>query len=155
MPTPKTDTPTAVYRLFDHDGNLLYVGCSYAPAKRCKAHAQEKPWWPEVASRTDEWFAQLAEARSAERSAIETERPRYNVQGSRLTQRITAPKSGMTLDECIAWVRTWPKWTLRRQNYHPICAPPEMIDTARETVLAERADQSLSRRVPDLATGSR
>lgn len=72
----------AVYRLYGGDGTLLYIGSSYDPDKRCEAH-HRTPWWPDVARRTDEWFASRWKAYSAETAAIWKEQPRHNVAGTR------------------------------------------------------------------------
>lgn len=83
--TTDSERPAAVYRLLDEAGNRLYIGSSYDPDKRCAGH-REKPWWPEVASRTDEWHATRALAFSAELTAIGDEEPRHNIYG---TERVT------------------------------------------------------------------
>lgn len=70
---------TAVYRLYDADGSLLYVGTSNQPEARWKQHAPEKPWWPQVARKDIEWYPDRPKALTAEALAIITESPRYNV----------------------------------------------------------------------------
>lgn len=69
---------TALYRLYDCDDQLLYVGIAYHPPKRFAEHEGDKPWWPQVARRDIEWIASRAEAEGAERCAIAAEAPRYN-----------------------------------------------------------------------------
>lgn len=71
----------AVYRLWDADGNLLYIGSSYDPEKRCEAH-RRKPWWAEVARRTEEWFPHRGRAYAEEMKAIAVERSKYNAMGA-------------------------------------------------------------------------
>ncbi|GFE20075.1 GIY-YIG nuclease family protein [Streptomyces nigrescens] len=70
---------TAVYRLRDQTGRLLYVGISDDPLRRWPEHAKDKPWWPEVANFSTEWLASRPEALAAEASAIKLEKPLYNV----------------------------------------------------------------------------
>ncbi|MGW7053100.1 GIY-YIG nuclease family protein [Streptomyces sp. NPDC054887] len=70
---------TALYRLYDSRGDLLYVGIANNPTTRWSYHAGEKTWWPQVARRTVEWFPLRAEAEQAETATIIKERPRYNV----------------------------------------------------------------------------
>lgn len=41
---------TFLYRFFDADGNLLYVGITWNPWVRWRVHRKEKPWWPLVKS---------------------------------------------------------------------------------------------------------
>jgi hypothetical protein len=42
---------TALYRLYDETGQLLYVGITTYPPKRFVEHERDKPWWPQVARR--------------------------------------------------------------------------------------------------------
>lgn len=70
---------TALYRLRDSAGRLLYVGIGRDPLRRWPEHAGDKPWWPEVADLSMEWFESRTEALGAEATAIRVERPRHNV----------------------------------------------------------------------------
>lgn len=72
----------AVYRLFGAAGDLLYIGSSYDPDKRCEAHRSTE-WWPLVARRTDEWCTSRVKAYDAESAAIWIEQPKYNNAGTR------------------------------------------------------------------------
>ncbi|CAL9647890.1 GIY-YIG nuclease family protein [Streptomyces sp. enrichment culture] len=76
---PALPSRTAVYRLFDADGALLYVGMSYAPERRIRDHRRQRAWWPQVASISIEWFATRYRASLAEAKAINTENPVHNV----------------------------------------------------------------------------
>jgi predicted GIY-YIG superfamily endonuclease len=70
--------PTALYRLFDADGELLYVGISGNPSQRLKRHEWLQPWWFQVDSHTLDWKDSRQEAAEAERLAIRAELPRWN-----------------------------------------------------------------------------
>lgn len=70
---------TALYRCFDADDELLYVGISKDPAARWKQHQSKAPWWRDVAMRTVEWYDDRPAAEVAERKAVQTEGPRHNV----------------------------------------------------------------------------
>lgn len=76
------DQPTALYRFFDADGALLYVGITADLEQRWTKHQSEKPWWPDVAEKTVAWHDDRPSALAAELEAIKTEAPRYNVAGS-------------------------------------------------------------------------
>lgn len=81
---------TTVYRMFDAEGVLLYVGISVHAPSRFHQHASDKPWWPLVRNVIVEHFATRGEAEAAELEAIQTEAPIHNIAGS-LT-RATAPR---------------------------------------------------------------
>lgn len=73
--------PAAVYRLYAADGTLLYIGSAYNPEERCKGH-RDKPWWPEVASRTEQWCPGRRAAYVEEMKAIASEGSKYNQMGA-------------------------------------------------------------------------
>lgn len=77
---------TALYRFFDAQGSLLYVGIANDPRTRWSSHKGEKRWWGEVATKTLDWFTTREEAERVEESAIVNERPRYNVTHSETRQ---------------------------------------------------------------------
>lgn len=75
------DEPTTVYRFYDSDSRLLYVGVSKQIPIRLRSHNSEKPWWLDAAWLTFEHFASRPEALAAEAAAIVAEDPLYNIQG--------------------------------------------------------------------------
>ena len=72
--------PTAVYRLFDGSGRLLYIGMGDGRA-RLKSHLRSKPWRHDIdqGKTVVAWFDTRAEAAAAETEAIQAERPAHNV----------------------------------------------------------------------------
>lgn len=68
-----------VYRAFDDDGRLLYIGSSVCVDARMRYHEQHSPWWPFHADLERTAYPTLTEARVAEKAAIATEHPRWNV----------------------------------------------------------------------------
>ena len=72
---------TSLYRYFDAAGTLLYVGITSRRTGRSLQHAGEKAWWGEVARATWQHFGTREQAADAERRAIRTEQPAYNVVG--------------------------------------------------------------------------
>lgn len=72
----------AVYRMFNEDGRLLYVGLTGRLSHRLGNHA-EKRWFPQVATIELEWFPTKAAAALAEQHAIRNERPLLNIVGNR------------------------------------------------------------------------
>ncbi|XVV35013.1 hypothetical protein ACQPXT_13595 [Streptomyces sp. CA-100214] len=85
--TTTEERPAAVYRLWDDEGHLLYIGSAYDPEERCKRH-RGKPWWPLVARRTEEWHDSRAGAYGEELKQIRREEPPHNVMG---TSRYVVP----------------------------------------------------------------
>lgn len=82
MTARDTRITTALYRLYDAQDQLLYIGISEDPEKRWAHHASEKPWWPQVARKQVGWFPTREEAEAAEARAIATEHTPHNVAGS-------------------------------------------------------------------------
>lgn len=72
-------TPHALYRFWDADRHLLYVGITVNPGARWKNHTKDKAWWLDVAHVTIEQHPTRQAVLDAERTAILTERPRHNV----------------------------------------------------------------------------
>ena len=74
---------TALYRLYDVDDRLLYVGISENPERRWQTHSYtaRNTWWPRVARNDVTWHATRDEAAEAERKAIATEGPLFNIAG--------------------------------------------------------------------------
>ena len=70
---------TALYRHFDKAGALLYVGISSNALSRAGQHFSEKMWAIEVVRFTVEHFPDREAALAAEKHAIITERPKYNI----------------------------------------------------------------------------
>lgn len=70
---------TALYRLFDADGQLLYIGITYHPSARFTEHRGTQKWWPKVARKEVEWHENRGSATRAERSAIRSESPKWNI----------------------------------------------------------------------------
>ncbi|MFD9834483.1 GIY-YIG nuclease family protein [[Kitasatospora] papulosa] len=74
----KGSDESAVYRLFDDTGRLLYVGLSTNPMNRWAAHAEQHAWWPDVANFTVAWYGARVEAAAEEKRAIREESPLRN-----------------------------------------------------------------------------
>lgn len=68
-----------VYRLYDANKALLYVGITWHPFARWTAHAASKAWWGEVRFGSLKEYPDDRSARDAETIAIHAERPRHNI----------------------------------------------------------------------------
>jgi len=69
---------TAVYRFFDSDGRLLYVGMSNQPIRRWYSHT-ERPWWRCASMYEITWYDTGEDAAAAEMLAIRSENPLHNI----------------------------------------------------------------------------
>lgn len=73
---------TALYRHFDKWGTLLYVGIANDVTKRLDRHRQDSRWHGHIATITVSHFDTRGEALDAEKAAIKTEGPIFNVAGA-------------------------------------------------------------------------
>jgi len=72
-------TPTKLYRHFDAEGALLYVGVSLNAVVRLAQHKKQSHWFDSIAKITIESFATRDEALEAETKAIQEEKPKHNI----------------------------------------------------------------------------
>lgn len=71
-------TETELYRHFDKDGRLLYVGVSFSSTQRWLSHRQDSEWASLSVRMEIERFSTRSEALFAEAKAIAVENPIYN-----------------------------------------------------------------------------
>ena len=76
-----SDSQTSVYRIYDREGALLYVGMGRNPAGRWASHSEQHEWWQRAARFRVEWFETRKGAAAAEREAIRSEDPECNIYG--------------------------------------------------------------------------
>lgn len=69
---------TLLYRFYNLQGELLYVGITNSPHVRWAQHAHNAAWWPEVRVAHSEWYPLRSEAEAAERTAVYREEPLHN-----------------------------------------------------------------------------
>ncbi|MEU1673383.1 GIY-YIG nuclease family protein [Streptomyces roseifaciens] len=69
----------ALYRLFDANCKLLYVGISKDPMGRWREHVVANSWWRDVAEYSVTWYPTRVEARAAEKTALASENAKHNV----------------------------------------------------------------------------
>lgn len=73
------DTPTTLYRLFNEEMQLLYVGISVRPLKRMEEHSRHKEWWPLVNQFLFTECDTRRDALDLEAAVIKNERPVFNI----------------------------------------------------------------------------
>ncbi len=68
-----------LYRYFNAEGKLLYIGISQSSLNRHQSHCSQAKWTEQIAKITINKFSTRKEALVAEKLAIQTENPLYNV----------------------------------------------------------------------------
>jgi len=81
---------TALYRHFDADHQLLYVGISLSAVARLAAHKQTAHWFTDIARVEVQWLDSREDALAAEAAAITAENPRWNLQRPAAAQSQTS-----------------------------------------------------------------
>ncbi|MGH3489475.1 MAG: GIY-YIG nuclease family protein [Actinopolymorphaceae bacterium] len=82
MVKPESES-CSLYRFYDREGDLLYVGITKKLPRRLREHEIDKAWWTEVQQVTINHFETRDRALEAEAGAIYHEQPRWNVHGRR------------------------------------------------------------------------
>ena len=72
----------ALYRWFNADHELLYVGISQTLFNRVKDHAKGSDWVHQASYMTVSWYETRHEVETAELGAIRNEGPLYNITGN-------------------------------------------------------------------------
>tara|TARA_R110000787_G_C13144500_1_gene417677 strand:- start:54 stop:551 length:498 start_codon:yes stop_codon:yes gene_type:complete len=72
---------TTLYRSFDKDGVLLYVGISHSAMHRLSQHRAKSIWHKQCVHVELEHFDSRKKASEAEKFAIQRELPMFNIQG--------------------------------------------------------------------------
>lgn len=103
---------TALYKRYDCDGVLLYVGISDWPRDRAFGHGHHSLWATFAASGTNEWFATREAAYAAEVTTIQAEQPLFNryhsAPGAR--ERLAAYLHDKGRDDLLPVIAGW-KWS--------------------------------------------
>ncbi|MDB4461363.1 GIY-YIG nuclease family protein [bacterium] len=69
----------SLYRHYDKEDNLLYVGISLSSLVRWQQHNNNSHWAKDSVTMTTEWFDTRELALDAERTAIRSEKPLHNI----------------------------------------------------------------------------
>lgn len=72
------ESKCSLYRHYDVDGNLLYVGISLEPLRRQQGHINTVDWRTAIFQIVIEPFATRENAMAAEEAAIRNEHPKHN-----------------------------------------------------------------------------
>jgi predicted GIY-YIG superfamily endonuclease len=104
------ERPHVLYRFFDAEDELLYVGITVGLRGRLAKHEVEKHWYGEIARISVEHFPSRDAVLAAEKAAIQAEKPQHNVQHNGVR-----PASSSTIGATAGGT----KWTFRslRSDY--------------------------------------
>lgn len=89
---------TFLYRHFDENGCLLYIGISLNVVGRLSQHREHSGWYRQIRSVSVESFPTRQDAVAAERAAIKMERPKFNVIHNKETEKPTGVGDGTRLE---------------------------------------------------------
>jgi hypothetical protein len=103
---------TCLYRHYDAENILLYVGISNNYLSRSIQHARDSKWWNNIASSRVEKFKSRSLAMEAERQAIIQEKPRYNIIHTRCSTRNKRkePKDNLEITKPLDEKTDYYKW---------------------------------------------
>ncbi len=112
----------ALYRFYDHAGELLYIGITKDPSTRWARHSEDKKWWHEVQRIAIQTMPDRESALKAEREAIKAEKPRYNiVHRQREIQRPKPAEDEVALRIKFKWELVSRDWLLVTGHELPPC----------------------------------
>jgi predicted GIY-YIG superfamily endonuclease len=91
-PESEASAPAWLYRFYDGDGAVLYIGITKNLGARFSDHARNSTWWDEARNVTVQWHPDWDAADAAETAAVRAEQPRHNVAKKRepLRRRVSA-----------------------------------------------------------------
>lgn len=126
---------TALYRSFNESGELLYVGISMRMAQRIKEHDKFSGWFEKTAKITLEWHASRSDAIIAEREAIKTERPIFNIQHNTEQSKHEKKSDDFDADEITSAVVSGVVFTRVKLNpIYSLKEVAEILQTSPQTV---------------------
>jgi predicted GIY-YIG superfamily endonuclease len=70
---------TFLYRLYNANDELLYIGISKSAIHRLHTHLVHQPWGAQIVKQTVERFEKRSDAIQAETLAIKSEQPKHNI----------------------------------------------------------------------------
>ncbi len=148
MTLAETEESTVLYRFFDADDVLLYVGITDKPGSRWEQHMREQPWWPEARRQVTQWLDSRKLAEAAEQAAIRDECPVYNV-----AHAAPSPSSVVTEQPWRCLICGWEAFAVAGQIDHMMYELGRMDspEAPRLTADIERSRQMLERLVKSLA----
>jgi hypothetical protein len=134
------EKPTALYRQYDAQGNLLYVGIALSVQSRTLMHKSCSPWLNSVTRIEIEWYPDRSSAMDAESIAISSESPKYNTlkMASRLKKMVKPmPDAPTPKSDCVNNDLSSKRTQLERRAADRL----HLVDVRRGLFTAEQARQ--------------
>ncbi len=128
-----TVSPHVLYRFFDSESRLLYIGRTWNPTVRMSQHQRKQPWWADVAHVAIEQFDSDVSVRQAERRAIVAKRPLHNIALNRRYAKSEEQPEPVGI--CLLPTVRLPGWVnaLNRRERDMLLAMAEgLLETRRE-----------------------
>lgn len=94
-----TEMNTQLYRHFDENEGLLYVGISLSTFNRLSQHKDHSGWFKKIKNVTIEHFETREEAMAAERKAIKSENPKFNIAMRKTMVEIEKEQKALTQEQ--------------------------------------------------------
>lgn len=133
--------PTSVYRYYDRDGLLIYVGITSRGARRNYEHNASKDWWPYVARQEVDHYETRALALRHERSLILRHCPPFNRQhnpDADAMRAVYVAYAGASEETALdAWRAAKKRITFKMQEVHPKLKTLTLVNELGATWLAQ------------------
>ena len=97
---------SAVYRIYDHSGDLMYLGLSDKPKQRVSHHRFHKPWGYFMEAYKVREYSTRERAAAVERRAIAILRPRFDRSNNTRDPRPEVHRPFQTLDKIFEGAET-------------------------------------------------
>lgn len=127
---------TELYRHYDKDDNLLYVGISLSTSRRLSEHKRGSKWFKDIETIKIERFDSRDTAEQAEIEAIKKEKPLHNV-----VYNDNKPSPMDELYELASLAKRWGEYCRNRLNGHTSARIERILDNTygeyKESVCSE------------------
>ena len=109
---------TTLYRHFNANGKLLYVGISLSALQRLSQHADHSDWYNKISRVEMEHFSDRPSAMAAEKKAVISEGPLYNIHHKKKPNKTRYQEyAEQSRDDMMGRVVFQPVYTLDEVEY--------------------------------------
>ena len=137
-----------LYRFYNSNRDLLYVGITKNVETRFSDHKRSKPW-DEIATITLQHFSTRSAASKAEIRAIAAEKPRWNIQRSDLGIVTTDPQADLIGRVAKSQSALWVARNEVKQNLSVAWIVPKTMNDAQMWSILTKVDRL---RIDDIRT---